>query len=151
MNQSVEKGGAIAVTEEQALMAGDSGAGGFCERGKAEIGQAAPFQSGSPLYLALGLGVNAKAQPEGACAAFGGKCEVCGLWHGIAPSFLDFLSVRPTGEQSNLEEFGGSRMGFVVSHLFAKCAKGWETQPTLSYMEHPAGGAGVPELRKNSK
>jgi hypothetical protein len=85
VNQCVKKCGAVAVTEDQALMASDSGASGFGERSKTEIGQAATFESSGPLHKSLGFGVNPKAQAGGAGAAFGGGCKVCGLRHWIAP------------------------------------------------------------------
>jgi hypothetical protein len=85
MNQGVKEGCPVAFAEDKALMASNDSAGGFGERGEAEIGQAATFESGGSLNKVLGLSVDAEAQAVSASTALGGRCKVCGWRHGIAP------------------------------------------------------------------
>jgi hypothetical protein len=84
VNQGVKEGCPVAFGEDKALMTSHDSASSFGERGEAEVGQAAAFESGSALDKALGLGVYAEAQSGGAGAALG-TINGCGLRHGIAP------------------------------------------------------------------
>jgi hypothetical protein len=110
VNQGIEERCTVTLGENEALMSKDGCLGRFGERGEAEVGQAAPLEGGGALDEPLGFGVYAEAQPVSAGTAFG-TVDGCGLRHELAPTLSDNHSVRPMGEQSKDEDFGGSCTG----------------------------------------